>query len=155
MVSDPYGACVAGVAGAHVLTAESERCQTPMSDWESDPYGVGGAAVAVVVLGCDLVSASSELLPLSNLSYPVSMVCGMNINHHSSQDQSQTTDTDDLVVDCATCVARNSIACDDCLVTYICDREPGVAVIISMDELRSMRALSNAGLVPALKHSSG
>lgn len=83
------------------------------------------------------------------------MVCGMEINQQDFNQTAITTDTDDLVVDCATCVARNSIACDDCLVTYICDREPGQAVIISMDELRSMRALSDAGLVPALKHSSG
>jgi hypothetical protein len=57
-----------------------------------------------------------------------------------------------LEVDCAVCVMRDTSACDDCLVTYICDRDPGEAVIITIDELRSMRALSDAGLVPGLKH---
>ncbi len=57
-----------------------------------------------------------------------------------------------LKVDCNTCVMVNTSACSDCLVTYICDRQPNEAVVISIDELRSMRALSDAGLVPGLKH---
>ena len=60
--------------------------------------------------------------------------------------------TDVLEVDCGTCVMRDTDACDDCLVTYICDREPTDAVIITIDELRAMRTLSDAGLVPGLKH---
>ena len=60
---------------------------------------------------------------------------------------------DPLVIDCAQCVVRETNACDDCLVTYICNREPDDAVIITMDELRSMRALSDVGLVPSLKHT--
>lgn len=83
------------------------------------------------------------------------MVGGMEIEQHGFNQHGAATNTDDLVIDCATCVARHSDACDDCLVTYICDRKPGEAVIISMDEFRSMRTLSNAGLVPTLKHSSG
>ncbi len=57
-----------------------------------------------------------------------------------------------LKVDCNTWVMVNTSACSDCLVTYICDRQPNEAVVISIDELRSMRALSDAGLVPGLKH---
>ena len=57
-----------------------------------------------------------------------------------------------LEVDCNVCVMRNTDACDDCLVSFICDRDPNEAVVITMDELRSMRALSDAGLVPGLKH---
>ena len=59
-----------------------------------------------------------------------------------------------IEVDCATCVMRDSDACNDCLVTYICDREPGDAVIITIDELRAMRTLNEAGLVPGLRHTS-
>lgn len=64
----------------------------------------------------------------------------------------QLTNDGPLTVDCGLCVMRNTDACDDCLVTYICDREPEEAVIITIDELRSMRSLADAGLVPGLKH---
>jgi len=52
-----------------------------------------------------------------------------------------------IEVDCDTCVMRATDACGDCLVTYICDREPDEAVIITIEELRAMRTLSDAGLV--------
>lgn len=58
----------------------------------------------------------------------------------------------DLTIDCDTCVVRNTGACEDCLVTFICDRAPETAVVISLDEFRSMRMLSDAGLVPGLRH---
>lgn len=57
-----------------------------------------------------------------------------------------------LHIDCGTCVVRDTPACDDCLVTFICDREPEEAVVITLDELRAMRTLSDAGLVPQLRH---
>jgi len=60
-----------------------------------------------------------------------------------------------IEVDCDTCVMRATDACGDCLVTYICDREPDEAVIITIEELRAMRTLSDAGLVPDLKHRRG
>jgi hypothetical protein len=47
---------------------------------------------------------------------------------------------------------QDTDACDDCLVTFLCDRAPGEAVIFSIDELRSARLLSEAGLVPELRH---
>lgn len=60
---------------------------------------------------------------------------------------------DTLTVDCATCVARSTAACGDCLVTFICDRRPEEAVVLSLDEVRTMRLLADAGLVPSLRHS--
>ena len=65
----------------------------------------------------------------------------------------ETPDT--LTVDCADCIMRTTAACDDCLVSFLCDREPEEAVVISIDELRSMRLLSEAGLVPKLRHQAG
>ena len=63
-----------------------------------------------------------------------------------------------IEVDCATCVVRDTDACDDCLVTYICDREPGDAVIITIDELRAMRTLNRGdeeqATEPALRDPS-
>ena len=78
----------------------------------------------------------------------------MEDNAHTSRQPSGTNQDqgEAIEVDCDTCVMRATAACDDCLVTYICNREPDEAVIVTIDELRSMRMLSEAGLVPSLKH---
>jgi hypothetical protein len=57
-----------------------------------------------------------------------------------------------LVIDCDDCVARHTDACDDCVVTFICSREPDEAVIIDVEEARALRLLSAGGLVPRLRH---
>jgi hypothetical protein len=43
--------------------------------------------------------------------------------------------------------------CADCVVTYLCDREPDDAVIIDVVEARALRLLAQGGLAPALRHS--
>ena len=43
-------------------------------------------------------------------------------------------------------------ACDDCIVTFLCEREPEQAVVIDLADFRSMKLLADAGLVPDLKH---
>ena len=43
-------------------------------------------------------------------------------------------------------------ACGDCVVSYICSREPDDAVVIDVAEARALRLLSGAGLVPELRH---
>ena len=75
---------------------------------------------------------------------------GQPLGTHQGQGQDEA-----IEVDCDTCIMRATAACDDCLVTYICEREPHEAVIITIDELRAMRTLSEAGLVPGLKHRRG
>ncbi len=57
-----------------------------------------------------------------------------------------------LSIDCGTCEMLDTATCLDCVVTYICGREPNEAVIISMDEWRSMRSLNEVGLLPELRH---
>ncbi len=57
-----------------------------------------------------------------------------------------------LVIDCDQCVMQHTEACDDCVVTYICSREPGDAVVVDVQELRALRMLSDSGLVPELRH---
>ena len=42
--------------------------------------------------------------------------------------------------------------CDDCVVTFICSREPDDAVIIDAAEERAIRLLEGSGLVPRLRH---
>ena len=43
-------------------------------------------------------------------------------------------------------------ACADCVVTFLCDREPDDAVIIDVVEARALRLLADGGLAPALRH---
>jgi hypothetical protein len=66
-----------------------------------------------------------------------------------------------LVISCDECVMQHSDACDDCVVTFLLDRDPedGVgddhahAIVIDADEARAVRLLSRAGLAPDLRHS--
>lgn len=57
-----------------------------------------------------------------------------------------------LTIDCATCAMQHTAACDDCVVTFICSRQPDEAVVIPVEELRSLRMLGDVGLVPHLRH---
>ena len=57
-----------------------------------------------------------------------------------------------LRIDCDECVMQGTAACDDCVVTFLCHREPDEAVIIDVEELRSLRVMADAGLVPGLRH---
>jgi hypothetical protein len=56
------------------------------------------------------------------------------------------------MIDCADCVMAGTSACDDCVVTFIVDREPGEAVVVDADAERALRALGEHGLVPRLRH---
>jgi len=57
-----------------------------------------------------------------------------------------------LVIDCATCIGPSVGACDDCVVTFLCDRDPDDAVVIDVGEARALRLLADADLVPGLRH---
>lgn len=57
-----------------------------------------------------------------------------------------------LVIDCDECVMQGTAACADCVVTFICSREPGEAVVVDVAEERAIRLLSGAGLLPELRH---
>jgi hypothetical protein len=60
----------------------------------------------------------------------------------------------DITIDCDTCQFQHSNACDDCMVSFLLDREPDDAVVIDVDEARAMRMLERAGLVPTLRFAS-
>jgi hypothetical protein len=47
---------------------------------------------------------------------------------------------------------QNTTVCDDCVVSFIVDREPGDALVIDVAEARAVRLLARAGLVPELRH---
>ncbi|MGH9082772.1 MAG: hypothetical protein ACRDY3_06755 [Acidimicrobiales bacterium] len=56
-----------------------------------------------------------------------------------------------VTVDCDSCVMRGTDTCDDCVVSYLLEREPDDAVVIDADEARALRMLEHAGLVPSLR----
>ena len=60
--------------------------------------------------------------------------------------------TESLTIDCTTCVMQHTQACEDCLVTFICSREPDEAVVVDVGEARALRLLSDSGLLPELRH---
>ena len=57
-----------------------------------------------------------------------------------------------LSINCGDCVMEGTAACEDCVVTFLCSREPGEAVVIDVEEARALRLLQQGGLAPALRH---
>lgn len=59
-----------------------------------------------------------------------------------------------FTISCDDCSMRATPACDDCVVTFLCDREPDDAVTIDLAEQRAVRLLADVGLVPRLRHDA-
>jgi hypothetical protein len=57
-----------------------------------------------------------------------------------------------LRIDCDDCVGQGTDLCTDCVVTFLCSREPDEAVVIDVAEVRALRLLEEGGLAPALRH---
>ncbi len=57
-----------------------------------------------------------------------------------------------VTIDCQECVALGTAACHDCVVSYLCGRTPDEAVVVDVAEVRALRLLEGAGLVPTLRH---
>lgn len=57
-----------------------------------------------------------------------------------------------LYISCDECVMEGTDACADCIVTFLCEREPGDALVIDVEEERAIRLLQEGGLAPALRH---
>ena len=64
---------------------------------------------------------------------------------------------DRLVIDCDECRLQHTDSCADCIVTFVCDgdHEHRGALVFDLAEVRAVRLLASAGLVPALRHASG
>lgn len=56
-----------------------------------------------------------------------------------------------LTIDCYECQLQHSDACQDCLVSFVIDRDPKDALIIDVEEERAVRMLEKAGLLPRLR----
>lgn len=59
---------------------------------------------------------------------------------------------DVLRIDCDDCIMQHTDVCADCLVTFICSREPDEAVVVDVAEIRALRLLGEVGLTPRLRH---
>lgn len=60
--------------------------------------------------------------------------------------------SDPVTISCTDCVMQRTDHCNDCVVSFICGRDPEDAVVINADEARAVRLLGRAGLVPVLRH---
>ena len=72
------------------------------------------------------------------MSYPVVKMVDMSIS-----------------IDCGTCVRQHTDTCDDCVVSFITNREPDEAVVIDVIEFAALQRLHEAGMVPGLRHEVG
>jgi hypothetical protein len=59
---------------------------------------------------------------------------------------------DVLRIDCDDCVMQDTPVCNDCIVTFICSREPDEAIVVDVAEVRALKMLGEAGLAPRLRH---
>jgi hypothetical protein len=57
-----------------------------------------------------------------------------------------------LYIGCDHCTMAGSSCCEDCVVSFICDRDPDDAVIIDATQKRALTLLGQAGLVPPLRY---
>jgi hypothetical protein len=57
---------------------------------------------------------------------------------------------DQLSIDCDRCCLQGTDACDDCVVSFVLGRDVDDAIIIDVDEARTLRLLEGAGLLPGL-----
>jgi hypothetical protein len=57
-----------------------------------------------------------------------------------------------LTIDCQTCSMRDTDACADCVVTFLCEAAPSNPVVLAQDEYAALRLLQGGGLVPPIRH---
>ena len=57
-----------------------------------------------------------------------------------------------LTIDCDGCIMQGTDACTDCVVTFICTKDPDDAVVFDVNEERALRLLGRSGLVPPLRY---
>jgi hypothetical protein len=65
-----------------------------------------------------------------------------------------TTSSTPISISCDECTLQRTSACEDCLVSFVLDREPDDAVVIDAEEARAVRMLARGGLLPRLRFSS-
>ena len=58
-----------------------------------------------------------------------------------------------LIISCDTCCMRATATCADCIVTHVLSPAEPEAVAFDDEEMRVVRLLVRAGMVPTLRHS--
>ena len=84
------------------------------------------------------------------MSYPLVRVCRSGSRWAEPK---EGTVTEGFVISCADCVMRETDACAECVVSFICGRDSDDAVVIDATEARAVRLLARAGLTPPLRHA--
>jgi hypothetical protein len=92
----------------------------------------------------DQPSRGEPTMPFASLSVPVPMP---QAKSHSG------AVSEGFTIDCADCIHRNTSVCDDCVVSFIVDRQPDDAVVIDASVARAVRLLEQGGLVPGVRHA--
>jgi hypothetical protein len=57
-----------------------------------------------------------------------------------------------MVIDCDTCAMQDTDTCADCVVSFVISDDPGESLVVDLAEMRAIRLLGEAGLVPRLRH---
>ena len=57
-----------------------------------------------------------------------------------------------MVIDCDTCAMQDTDTCADCVVSFFLSDDPGESLVVDLAEMRAIRLLGEAGLVPRLRH---
>lgn len=57
----------------------------------------------------------------------------------------------EFTIDCRSCSRPDSSSCEECVVTFISEREPDEAVVVGADEFAALRRLAMAGLIPSVR----
>lgn len=58
-----------------------------------------------------------------------------------------------LTISCDTCCMRATATCADCVVTHVLSPYEPESVVLDDEEMRVVRLLVRAGMVPTLRHS--
>jgi hypothetical protein len=64
-----------------------------------------------------------------------------------------TTHTTSLIISCDTCCMRATATCADCVVTHVLAPATSEPVELDDEEVRVVRLLVRAGMMPTLRHS--
>jgi hypothetical protein len=57
-----------------------------------------------------------------------------------------------LTISCDECRMQHTPACEECVVSFICERDPAAGLVVDGAEVRALRLLTRSGLVPPLLH---
>ena len=63
------------------------------------------------------------------------------------------THTTSLIISCDTCCMRATATCADCVVTHVLASATDETVVFDDEEVRVVRLLVRAGMMPTLRHS--